>query len=87
MKSLVVNFNQKRTGLEVRFNFKLEDAQREYISKTLGFIWYGKRKYYWTKLTPENYELIAKFLDNLEAKGYEIEFKSLLGSMRAPKTK
>ena len=41
MNSLVVNFNQKKSGLEVRFNFKLNDTQREYISKTLGFIWYG----------------------------------------------
>jgi len=84
MKSLVVNFNQKKTGLEIRFNFRLDDLQRSYL-KTLGFIWFGKRKYYWTTLTSENYEAIAKFLDALEKKGYEIELKSLLGSMRAPK--
>ncbi len=86
MKSLVVNFNQKRTGIEIRFNFKLEDIQRKYL-KELGLIWFGKKKYYWAKITPANYERIAQFLNTLKAKGYEIEEKSLNGSMRAPRTK
>lgn len=84
-KTMTVNFNEEKKGIEIRFNFALTPKQKNYVEKVLGMHWFGKKKYYWVAVTPKNYEVIATYLETMKARDYKITEKHLNGSMRAPK--
>lgn len=85
VKKVTVNLNSAKNGLEVRFGFALTKLQKAYVEKTLGMHWFHKKQYYWVGITAENYELLATYIEALQARGYKVTIKETNGSLRAPR--
>lgn len=84
-KKVIVNFNQAKTGIELRFNFIPNKEQTSYIKNSLGYHWWRAKGYWWRNWTEESMKAIYDFLAILENRGYEVEVKSLKKSLNKAK--
>ena len=84
-KKVTVNFNQAKTGIELRFNFVPTKEQTNYIKTKLGYHWWNAKKYWWRNWTEESMKEIYSFLEVLESRGYEVDVKSYKRSLSKAK--
>lgn len=100
--NITVNLNEKKNGVEVRFNYDIKKATTQFANGTISHYeliskaffnaetnrtnYFPKRMYYYAILNSEMYDKVAWLIDTLESLGYTVEYKKLSRSMAAPRT-
>lgn len=99
--AITVNLNEKKHGVEVRFNYDLNKATTQFKNATLTHYelvskaffnaetnrpnYKPSRMYYYAILDSEMYDRVAWLIDTLESLGYTVEYKKLSRSMSRPR--